>query len=147
MKKFNSARDELLFIYKKNNFCSPEKVVQFAENPETHLHAKFEWDNEKASHEYRIWQARQIISLEFNIIKNGETEQETRLFISLKDDRKKEGGYRLMTEVLKDKDLRQKLLNEALTELIRIKTKYGHLIELTKVFIEIEKLQEAEIAV
>lgn len=40
---------------------TPEKVVEVA-HEETHpLHVCFEWDDSKAGHQYRLWQARSLI--------------------------------------------------------------------------------------
>jgi hypothetical protein len=41
----------------------PDAVVEFATNEETALHPKFEWDNNIAGHEYRLWQARHLIKI------------------------------------------------------------------------------------
>ncbi len=130
-----TVREELLKIQAANNgFCSPVAVVEFARNPNTALHTRFEWDDSKAAEGYRLWQARQVISLELVVIQAERKEVETRLFVSLADDRKPEGGYRLITDVLNDADLRQKLIDEALSELKAIKVKYGHLKELAAIF-------------
>jgi hypothetical protein len=130
-----TVRDELLKIQAANNgVCSPVAVVKFARNPKTELHSHFEWDDSKAAEGYRLWQARQVISLELTVIPSEKRNVETRLFVSLSQDRTSEGGYRLITNVLEDPDLRKQLIEEALIELKRIQVKYGHLKELTAVF-------------
>ena len=146
MKSFETVRDELLYLAEKNDgVLNPRDVVDFARRPETHLHSKFTWDDTKAAEEYRLWQARKVIKLELEIIRNGDEEVgETNLFISLTDERGSEGGYRLATQVLTDADRRQKLLSDALQEFIRIKAKYQNIKELAGVFKEIEKLQAVE---
>lgn len=149
MKKFDSVRDELLYIQKKNKgLISPQVVVSFAENENTHLHSKFEWDDEKAGHEYRLWQARKVITLEFEVIQKEDYRPvgPTRLFVSLRDDRSKEGGYRLITDVMEDEGMRHNLLEEAFAELIRIKMKYKRLTELNKVFEAIDALVFEEVS-
>ena len=148
MKKFNSVKEELLFIGSKHdNFVSPHIVVEFAKNPDTCLHSKFEWNDTKAGHEYRIYQARKIISLELQVVGNEKKQVLTRIFVSLQDDRSPEKGYRLVTDVLADENLRKQFLDEALVEFIRIKNKYESLKELAKIFAAIEifekKMQEA----
>jgi len=144
MKKFDSIKDELLFIEKQNKgLVKPAKVVKFAENPETLLHSKFEWDDNKASYNYRIWQARQIIRLELTVVETkGKKESiTTRLFVSLSEDRTNAKGYRLIEKVMNNTSLREQLLKDALDELIRIKVKYKSLNELSKVFKAIEELE------
>lgn len=143
MKKFNSVKDELLFIKEQNEgFAAPSKVVKFAENPDTHLHSRFEWDDTKAAYNYRIWEAQRIIRLELTVLENDKKEPVTvRLFTSLVMDRSDDKGYRLTEKVMEVKSLREQLLAEALQELIRIKVKYKLLSELSKVFAAIEELE------
>ena len=147
MKTFNSIKEELRYITEKNNgFCSPNAVVEFAKNPKTLLHEKFIWDDSKAAEEYRLWQARRIISLELTIIPS-EKQQESiivREFQSLKEDRTADKGYRLITDIMNNPITRKQLIDQALQELIRIKTKYQNLIELSSVFKEIDKLQKKQ---
>lgn len=53
---------EVTALQRQDGSYHPQDVVNFArENPESELHACFEWDNEVASREYRLWQARQVI--------------------------------------------------------------------------------------
>jgi len=145
MKKFKDSHEEMDYLFKKfGHLLSPENVVDFAKDKDTWLNKRFTWNDKKASHEYRLWQARKIISLELQVIeKNGKKSKvPMRLYISLKDDRKKDGGYRLITDVMEDPDLKQKLLSEAFLELNRTKIKYRYLIELEKIFIAIEETEK-----
>ena len=151
MKKFKNIQDELLFLSEKNanKICNPHEVVKFAENSKTHLHSRFEWDNGVAGHNWRLWQARQIISLELQVIERsdgGEQQRiETKMFVSLKNDRiPSNGGYRRLETVMSDVKLREELLSEALDELIRIRSKYRQLNELAEVFAVIDKVREKE---
>ena len=141
MKKLKTVREELLYLNKKyKRLVNPHEVVAYAENPETKLHPKFEWDDGKAGHEYRIWQARQIISLELIVIENsGASSGPVRLFVSLKDDRNKEGGYRLVTDVLNDVDMRSRLVSEALADFERVRERHNALTELADIFAAIDK--------
>ena len=143
MKKFDSVKDELIYLANKYDLTlSPQKVVDFAKNENTHLHSKFEWDDKKAGHAYRVWQARQIIALEFAVIKRNDIEMgPVRLFVSLKDDRKRDGGYRLITNVIDDEVLRKRMVEEALNEFIRVRDRYRTLNELNDVF---EAISHAE---
>ena len=150
MKKYNSIKEELEFITQKNKgICAPKDVVAFAENPETNLHKRFEWDDSKAAYEHRIWQARQIISLELIIIQKEPSEnvnlelssfsKDVRAYVSLPMDRHSGGGYRKMEDVLKDDVLRQNLLDAARNDMIQFKGKYKDLKELADVFAAIDK--------
>ena len=142
-KKFKSTREELLYLCNENGgLLNPQHVVTFAKKENTHLHSCFEWDDEKAAYDYRIWQARQIISLEFEVIKReGIESSPVRLFVSLKDDRVKNGGYRIITDVMNDKEKRKQLIEEALSDFKRVRDKYGAINELQYIFIAIDKAE------
>jgi len=53
--------DELARIYNEAKELTPEKVVEEATPEDAPLHPAFEWDNEKAGHEHRKHQARNLI--------------------------------------------------------------------------------------
>ena len=55
-------KQELEQIRKANDGeLRPADVVEFARNPDTALHSRFTWDDDKAAAEYRLWQARELI--------------------------------------------------------------------------------------
>lgn len=143
MKKFDSIRDELIYLCKKNGgVLNPHQVVNFAQQEWTHLHSQFEWDDSKAAFEYRLEQARGIIRLEFEVInQNGIESKPVRLFVSLKDDRVKDGGYRLIENVMSDEDMRKKLVEEALYEFGRVRDRYKAIHELHDIFEAINKTE------
>ncbi|MDD4972495.1 MAG: hypothetical protein PHT07_23945 [Paludibacter sp.] len=146
-KEFKSVQEELIYIKEQNGgLCPPAKVVEYAEDPGTLLHSRFTWDDTKAAHEYRLYQARYLIRLELTIIEN-ETMNEPislRLFYSLPNDRNKDGGYRLVTDILSDPVHRKALLDNALKELLHFKQKYEMLSELAKVFEAIDDILPEE---
>ncbi|HUD75319.1 MAG TPA: hypothetical protein VMQ76_09630, partial [Terracidiphilus sp.] len=54
--------DALRAIADKNGgLLLPEKVVEAARPVSSPLHSWFEWNDNKAAENYRIWQARQLI--------------------------------------------------------------------------------------
>ena len=111
----------------------PSDVVHFARNPKTELHKQFSWDNDVAGHQYRLWQARQLIRVTVGIIPG--TEIKSRIFVSMMADRSEEdGGYRAMADVLGDAEQRGLMLEEALAELDVFRRKYARLKELASVF-------------
>ena len=121
----------------------PEAVVAYAENPETALHSRFEWDQDKAAHQHRLWQAREIIRVHVTILP--QDERPVRAYVSLPSDRVKPGGgYRGIADVLENPDWRAELLAVALDELGRWQAKYKHLNELSRIFAEAEKLRAAQ---
>jgi len=126
---------ELEAIRKANHgMISPEKVVEFASNPDTALHGKFTWDNGKAAHEYRLWQARTLIRVQVAYLPQSPGVP-VRAFVSLSTERNsKTGGYRPIQFVLKTKPLREQMLIDALAELEAIRRKYSTLKALAPVF-------------
>ena len=54
----DTALDDLVV----DNALHAEDVVAAARDPLSPLHSKFQWDDSKAAHRYRLWQARQIIA-------------------------------------------------------------------------------------
>jgi hypothetical protein len=113
-----------------------------AARPETSpLHDSFEWDDSEAAEQYRLWQARQLIRVTVQMLGAGEDAVLSRVFVSLTTDRTRAGGgYRVMLDVLGDEGQRRQMLSDALEEMKRFRRKYGRLVELTKVFDEMEKV-------
>ncbi len=132
---------ELLALQKKHgNLLKPEQVVEYARNPKTALHSAFEWDDGKAAHEYRLWQAQHLIA-EVEIIEP-KSKKPVRAFVSLYSDREKPGGgYRETVAVLSDADMRAQLLSQAWREFKYWQSKYEHLAELAPIIAAAARLQ------
>ena len=142
--KEQTITDELLLIKDQNNgFVDPVAVVEYARDPKTALHNRFEWDDTEAAERYRIWQARMIIRMELVVIPINEDKGKTvRSFISLVADRRTERdkGYRFMVDVLSDADLREQMLDAAHRDMLIFRRKYSQLNELAKVFEAMEQV-------
>lgn len=138
---------EMTYIDELNEICNrnrgilrAEDVVEYAKNPNTQLHSKFTWDDDEAAHQWRLQQARNIIRV--SVVYEKRTNTEIKAFVSMMDDRYEDGGgYRLMTTVLGDKEMRERILLQAKEELLVFKQKYSHLNELAKVFEAIDKIR------
>jgi hypothetical protein len=142
MKKKEMYVNELNQIMTKNGgMLRPEDVVDFARNPATALHAAFTWDDTEAAKAYRLYQARQIIRVSVVLLPM-EPQVKYRAFVSLKDDRYHDRGYRSLVTVLADGDLRQAMLAEAVVDMKTFIQKYKSLKELAGVFAEMEKVIE-----
>ena len=148
-----TIRDELRFIQANHNgTLQPQHVVEYAKDPNTLLHNKFEWEDTKAAQQYRLWQARQVIRLELVVIdrESGkprdvtigvddskvENVKLTRAFISLRIDRRGENasGYRSIEDVVSDDKLREQMLDDARKDMNLFRRKYNMLKELSAVF-------------
>ena len=154
-----TVTDELRFIQSNNNgTLQPHHVVEYAKDPETLLHSKFEWDDSDAAHQYRLWQARKVISLELVVVDNAAESpgkvildrndmdispgKSTRAFISLSIDRTGEtkNGYRSIEDVVTDDELRQEMLKDARKDMNLFRRKYNMLKELSDVFDAMDKV-------
>jgi len=110
-----------------------EDVVAYAKNSDSALHGYFEWDNTKASHAYRVYQARKLIRAVVTILPN--TEEPIPAYFSLKTDRySPEHGYRAIVDVLSDEELYQQLLRDALADYLSWERKYKQVKELEPIF-------------
>jgi len=119
----------------------PEIVVKEAKKESSLLHNLFEWNDSEAAHQYRIWQARELIRCVVTYIKVDDEEKEVNVFVSLSSDRI-DGGYRLMTDVLSKADLRAELLNDLREDMRRFEQKYQDITELAGVFTLFKKAQK-----
>lgn len=124
---------------RSGGFLNPEDVVVFAKNPKTALHSWFTWDDTEAAAQYRLWQARQVIRVCVTVHEDVKGPP-IRTYVSLYDDRG-ENGYRLLTDVMSDDELRAKLLAQALSELRNWQQKYSQLKELAPIFASAETVK------
>jgi len=134
--------NELEDLEKRDGVLYPERVVEFAQNPDSALHGKFCWDDTEAAKQYRMYQARQIIRVTVRMVQIPEHLEpvEIRAFVSLPDDRKAGGGYRSIAKVIGDGDLRRQLLESAKEELAIFRRKYREIAELSEINQAIDRL-------
>lgn len=125
---------ELKRIQKENGGkLKPIDVVETAKDEDNILHPLFTWDDSEAAHQFRLWEARKLISVVVEITPY--SKEMVNVFVSLTPTRKElNGGYDLMGSVLNDKKLRAILLRDAISEMEYFKQKYFRLTELAKVF-------------
>lgn len=117
---------------KSGGLLRPEAVVEAARNPKSPLHSRFCWNDRKAAHEYRLWQARELIRVHVCVLRSDV--KPVRTYVSLIPDRHVGNGYRAVVDVLADADLREQLLAQARDEMRRFRAKYAALRELADVF-------------
>ena len=138
-----SIKTELLQIQSanKNQVLFPLSVVKWAKaHPKSALHSRLEWDDEKAGHEYRLWQVRQLIKI-YVVLEDGSPQ-----IVSLSFDRKGDGGYRSVSDVLTNRQLSEIMLQDALAELQRVEARYQHVRELTSVWTEVKRVRAKKTA-
>ena len=126
---------------KHGGILRPCDVVKDAADPDSPLHSVFEWDDTKAAHQYRLDQARDLITVYVEVLP-GERKDPVQVYVSMRDDRKEiGGGYRLIHDVLADPEARAKFLAEALAEFRRAEVKYSRLMELAGVFAAVKAVE------
>ncbi len=126
----------------RNGIVKPADVVEFARNPETALHACFEWDDTEAAQQWRIEQARAVIRC-YVVVEDSKPAEPVRAFVALRGDRKEGGGYRKFADVMSNEQLHAALMRDALTDLKSAQRRFAKLTELTKVFREVDKAERA----
>lgn len=140
----SSVKKELEQIRLANDgILRPADVVEFAKNHNSALHRHFEWDDTEAAKQYRLVQARGLISVVVQRLPGPDKEQ-VRVYASLSTERGE--GYRHIVDILNDDDLREKLLEDALKELRAFQKKYQRLKDaasLGPIFEAIEKSAQA----
>lgn len=127
-------REALEEIAKRHNgILRPVDVVNEARSEKHPLHNAFEWDDTVAAEAYRIEQAKELIRVQVVVIGNNPTP--VRAFINLRCHRGTDnGGYRVMANVLNDREMLEELKNDAAQELMAFEQKYSRIKELADVF-------------
>jgi len=126
-----------------NGVIRPADVVEAAREEASPLHGLFNWDDTEAAHQYRLLQARKVLQVYVTVEEAGGTN--VRAFVSLTQDRTKEGGgYRSMVDVLSDDALRAQLLQDAFVNLKNLRKKYQNLQQLAKVWAAVDEAEAQE---
>jgi hypothetical protein len=134
---------ELTVLRARNAVLDAEQVVEFARDPSTALHRKFNWDDSDAAHQYRIWQARQLIAVYIQVIDRGDgSKAPARAFVNVKATGEASRGYRPTSEVLNDADARHALVVAQIERLRSIYQSYP-LVELEPIGKAIEQCRKA----
>jgi len=97
-----------------------DDVLAAAKDKKCVLHRHFEWDDTEAANQYRREQARGMIQ-KCKIIITESPDISIRAFVSLSDDQKNGGGYRMTATVLSDDDMKAQLLRDIRTTISRWK--------------------------
>lgn len=119
---------------KHGGILQPSDVVRAARPETSPLHSHFTWDDTSAAEKCRLLEARQLINVVVEYIGGENRGRESRVFVSLRHDRAAAGGYRPMVTVLKNQNMRELLLTDALEEMGYFREKFKALKELAMVF-------------
>ena len=106
-----AIREALITVQRDNadGLLVAEEVVEAAKDEDSPLHECFTWDDTEAAKQYRLVQARRLISCDV-IWPDGDKEKPAPRWVSLTDDRKRPGGgYRETKQVIDSKELLEQL--------------------------------------
>jgi hypothetical protein len=96
--------DALLQVYEAEGELKPSRYIEIAQDAEHPFHPTLEWDDVKASHQYRLWQARTVLnSIEVIVMGSGKdadaVAQSVPVFFNVPE-AKGEGRYRTLDDVI-----------------------------------------------
>lgn len=116
-------------------------VLEAASNPADILHSWFDWNDNDAAQNWRLAQARQLVSSVVVIFRNdGDKEaKHVRAYISVATESARE--YRAVSDMQNDDKLREAVLERAYMELKAFEKKYRSLQEFASLFSELETIE------
>lgn len=103
----------------------PQDVVDFARNPETALHRKFDWDDSEAAEKWRRQQARQVIKVHVIIppaAASAPTQVVVKNYHHVPTDKK---GYRAIEDISASKQMRDALLRRMVQDIQTFRAKHA----------------------
>jgi hypothetical protein len=145
--KAKGAGKRLAELHNGNDEITPEIVLDDAKDRSSPLHGLFNWDNKTAAHQHRLWQARHLLRSVIVIydVSPDRPPEEMHAYVKLTaledEDRT---PYYAMPRVLSDKDLRARLIAQALHEVEAWRMRYERLTELGEIFAAIDRLKAAK---
>jgi hypothetical protein len=125
----------------KGGSLTADSVVSAARDKGSPLHDCFTWDNGKAAEKWRLHEARNLIRVYSARELEKDEPDADNVFVSLRADRGSHGGYRTLSKVLSDDELREQLLADAFDDMRYFKMKYKKLSELQSVFAAMDSAQ------
>lgn len=122
----------------KNGDLQPLDIVEDARNPKSPLHPNFEWDDTLAARHYREHTARNLLGAIVRVSMNDEPlSNPVRAFVNVNRG-SADRSYMPVIVAMRDPDIRENVLRQALNELSRWKKKYADYREFATVIDAIE---------
>ena len=127
--------------------ATAEAVLEDSKRKNSPLHQCFDWDNKSASNKWRLHQARELMnSIEVVILQDdprGTSEAASApAFVSIERGEPDGAGYRPITIVMDDADLRDRLIQQAWRDLQSWVRRYEHLNEFAQIHSAIRNLKK-----
>lgn len=128
-------------LEKKYGEVSAEVFLESARSEKSEMHTLFEWDDKSAAENYRMAQARIIISsIRVNVVSEETEPVITKAFVQYES---KKSGYISICNAMKDKEKRESIMEQARKELKWFTEKYKSFSELETVLKAINSFLEA----
>lgn len=139
------AGEYLEGLDKKHNGVTAEIILDESRDKKAVLHPCFEWDNKKAAEQYRLQQARNLMSnlVQVEIIEEKSkkaTNTCVRAFVSIEPHNNK-AVYRPISLAMSNEDTRKVVIANAYKELLMFKGKYEKFIEFKSIIEAIDNLK------
>ena len=131
--------DELIRLGKQHEIVTPEIVLERAKSTLSPLHECFEWSDKRAAHKWRLSQAMLVIRSVRVLPEKGEPQ---RVWVNLKT-HEHGSAYHTVDDIRRVPDLRAQMLQTALRDLRAFERRFAELSELSGVFDEIQKFDDA----
>jgi hypothetical protein len=126
-------------IAAEHGSCSPRVFVDRARPAESPLHPLLIWDNAKAAEEYRINQARQVISRLRIVVKDRPQPAPAFVHVAVMPGGRP-GGYVSTLRAMSDAEMREQALREALRQLDGLRRRHESLVELRPLWDAIDEV-------
>jgi len=152
-KKAQIYGSELNQLYEKHKKLTPVLLIKEAKKKKSPLHDYFEWNNDKASDKYRLYQARQLIkNIEVTIILEDDEPIVVPQSVHISLDKTQEDSENSIDEkklfyiptqdALSNPEYTENILEQAMREIISWKKRYSNLKKLHEIFKVIDKTQK-----
>lgn len=105
---------ELSRIYKRDKAIKPSVVVRESEPEEAPLHDEFEWNNDVAAEQHRLWQARRLIRVvSIEVAPKSPAERVVHVPVV---EKREEGEYHPVSVVAQSESMAQRCINELMSK-------------------------------
>ena len=132
------AAERLKKIKAQHGAITPRAVVDDAENPRSPLHPCFEWDDETAADNFRLFQARKLIgSIVVAEIDDQPINLETRAFVHVTNDGH---HYEAVEVAMAHEGMRNEVLERAKREIKLWRARYAGYEEFVDIVMSIDAL-------
>ena len=132
IRKRDQVAAELARLAKRRGFLTAELVVAAASAETSPIHHCFTWDDTKAAHAHRLWQARELIArVEFEPTPDRPI---FRAYVNIRSEGEAVGRYVSTVDALADSSTRKTVVARALADLERVRERYEQIEELASVW-------------